>query len=128
MNGKATILYVDDEEINVMLFELSFEDSFTVITANSGQEGLKKIISRSDIKAVISDMRMPMMNGVEFISKVKQEYPEIPCFILTGYDVIEEISNALRNGLLVKYFRKPFEQHLIEDAVSEAIKKNTSKP
>ena len=64
----TTILYVDDEDVNLFLFEKTFESYYTVITAKSGDEGLKKIEEhQKDIAVVISDMRMPGMNGIEFI-------------------------------------------------------------
>lgn len=121
MNGEATILYVDDEPINIMLFELNFKRNYNVITATSGHEGLEKLHSNIGIKAVISDMKMPSMNGVEFITKAKNNFPNISYFILTGYDVNEVILNALNTKLIVKYFRKPFNTNEIELSIKEVI-------
>jgi YesN/AraC family two-component response regulator len=66
-------------------------------------------------------MKMPGMNGVEFIRKAKQEYPYISYYILTGFDITEEIAEALREGLINKYFRKPFNIREIETTLREAL-------
>lgn len=66
-----------------------------------------------DICIVFSDMRMPEMNGIEFITKANKLYPEISFYILTGFEITSEISEALDNGLIDKYFQKPFNINLI---------------
>ncbi len=118
---RNTVLFVDDEEINLFLFEKTFEKDFHVITASSGPEALKKIEkNKSDIKAVISDMRMPLMNGLELIEKIKEDFPEIRNFILTGYGYNSELEMALENKLIDKLFHKPFEPEVIKDAIDNS--------
>ena len=84
MSSKITVLYIDDEPINLMLFEEIFSQNYEIITAGSGSEGLKILQSNPLIKVVISDMKMPVMNGIDFNSKAKTEFPDIVYFILTG--------------------------------------------
>lgn len=122
MNTNVTLLYVDDEEINLTLFELNFNRKYKVITAESGDEGLKKLSEEDDIVVVISDMKMPGMNGVEFIKKARETHERMAYFILTGFDINKEISEALSDKIIHKYFRKPFDMAEIEDAITEAIK------
>ncbi len=115
-----SILYVDDEEPNLFLFKVSFEDRYEVITSNSGEEGLKKLgEAHSKIIVVISDMRMPEMNGVEFIRKAQERFTNIGYFILTGYDYDDEIDKALKENVVHKFFTKPFKQEEIEEAIEE---------
>ena len=81
-NQKTTILYVDDEEINLFIFEQTFQDDYKVFTANSGEEGLKQLDNHAEsILVVISDMRMPNMNGVEFITQAKAKHQKIRCLL-----------------------------------------------
>ena len=123
IDSKITILYVDDEEANLFIFEKMFEKKYHVITAHSGREGLQKLEGHStEIIVVISDMRMPAMNGVEFIREAKNSYSNIAYFILTGFDFNDEIEDALKTQLIQKFFTKPFDMHEIENAISEAIK------
>ncbi len=110
---KTKILYVDDEAINLMLFKINLQKKYEVLTAENGMNGLEVLSVDKDISIVFSDMRMPEMNGIEFISKAKELYPEINFYILTGFEITSEISKALDNGLIDKYFQKPFNMNLI---------------
>jgi two-component system, response regulator, stage 0 sporulation protein F len=123
MSEKIVILYVDDEPINLLLFQKNFEKKYSVITAESGQNGLEELLKNTAIKIVISDMKMPGMNGVEFIRKAKKEYPSIEFFILTGFEITVEIADALNEKIINKYFRKPFNMYDIETAINEALMK-----
>ena len=121
MTEKASILYVDDEELNLVLFKSTFEDMYSVITANSGLKGLETINSNPVIKAVISDMKMPSMNGIEFLSRVKDLKPDIPCYILTGYDLNDDIAAAIKKGIITKFFRKPFNVKDIDTTIQNSL-------
>ncbi len=121
MNKDIKILYVDDEPINTKLFEISFKDKFPVISAENGLHGLDVLNANSDTKIVLSDMKMPVMNGIEFIEKAKEKYPDKKFFILTGFEITDEIQKAIETGLIVKYFRKPLNMKDIETSINEAI-------
>ena len=87
MAEKISVLYVDDETINLKIFELSFKNRFKIFTALSGFEGLDILRNELSILVVVSDMRMPKMDGLEFIEAAKKEFPNLVFFILTGYDI-----------------------------------------
>ncbi len=117
---EITILYVDDEEINLFLFESSFSSDYRVYTAISPSQGLEKLKGKEGIIVVISDMRMPEMNGIEFIKRARQLHPEIAYFILTGFSFNEEIEDALSNEVIHEFFTKPFDKKKIKHAIEEA--------
>lgn len=121
MKTEITILYVDDEPINLFLFSQIFEKKYKIITAESGYAGLNIIEKNPNIDVVISDMKMPGMNGIEFIQKAKELYSNIHYYILTSYDITPEIDNALKTGLINKYFQKPFNLKEIESTISEKL-------
>jgi len=121
MNDNITVLYVDDEKINIQLFALNFRKKFNVITAENGISGLELLSGNDRINAVVSDMKMPYMSGIEFITKAKESYPDIPFFILTGFSITEEISNALKEELIKGYFTKPLNIMQIESAIVKAL-------
>ncbi len=124
-NQDITILYVDDEDINLFLFNANFKKKFNIITAKSGKEALEKLDIHSDsIIVVISDMRMPLMSGIEFIQKAKAKYNNIHYYILTGFDYNEEVEAALKNKTIHKFFTKPFNVSEIEETVLD-VAKNT---
>lgn len=112
MNNK--ILYVDDEPINLQLFKDYFGYDYTILIAESGPIGLEILAVEKDIRLVISDMRMPSMNGVEFLKQAKMMNNKISCIIFTGYDIDSEIQWALSSGLVQTVFRKPMDADLIE--------------
>lgn len=122
MEELPSILYVDDEPTNLLLFKINFKKKFDVITALSGEEGLEILAQNPQVKVVISDMKMPGMNGIEFITLAKQEYPNIIFYILTGYDITPEIAQALKNKLINQYFSKPFNLPEIEKSINTALK------
>lgn len=122
MSKKCVILYVDDEPINLQLFEINFHDIFKVYTALSAKEGLEKLKEHPDICTVVSDMKMPVMNGLEFINVSKQARPDICYFILTGYEITDEIQEAITSKTIIKYFQKPFDLNEIVDSIKAALK------
>lgn len=122
MDELVSILYVDDEPVNLMLFNVNFKKKYNVITALSGEEGLEKLAQNPQIRVVISDMKMPGMNGIEFISQAKKNYPNIIFYILTGYDITTEIAQALKDKLINQYFSKPFNIEEISQAISLSLK------
>ncbi len=115
------ILYVDDEELNLRVFYHSFKRKYTVLTAYSGEEALKKLEDDNDIQVVISDMKMPEMNGIEFIKLASQKFKDIVYFILTGFEITPEIKEALKNEMIFQYFKKPFNSEAIENSIQQAI-------
>lgn len=121
MKKQINILYVDDEPINLKLFALVFKKKFNIITAESGFEGLELLEKNKNLCIVISDMRMPGMNGIEFINKAKTKYANLVYFILTGFEISEEIADALNEKLINKYFKKPFNSKEIESTINKVL-------
>ena len=122
MNEDVLILYVDDEPINLSIFEINFRKKYKIITASSGPKGLEKLEDNKDVIIVISDMKMPEMDGIEFIRKAKEKYLNVSYFILTGFDITDKISAALEDNTIQKYFRKPLNIKEINAAIQEALK------
>jgi response regulator RpfG family c-di-GMP phosphodiesterase len=119
MINKKKILYIDDEKINVQLFQINFSRNFEVSISCSGKDGLFLLDNNPDIEVVISDMKMPEMNGLEFIGKAKEKYPDKKYYMLTGFDITDEIQNALDNRLILKCLKKPFNLKEIEKVLNE---------
>lgn len=104
---RKRILYVDDEKMNLLLFEANLKDKFEIVTAEGAIEALKIIEEKNNFEVVISDMKMPLMNGVEFIKNAKLKLQNARYYILTGYGMTDEIKNALNNNLILKKLDKP---------------------
>jgi response regulator RpfG family c-di-GMP phosphodiesterase len=120
MQEKIKILYVDDEFINLQLFKIIFSKKYEVLTELNPIKALEILDKELEISIVISDMRMPQISGIEFIKKAKEKYPDKKYFILTGYEITEEIRQALDNRLILEHFKKPFDINLILKSI-EAV-------
>ena len=118
---KHTILYVDDDQFNITLFEFNFKNEFEILNATSGSEALQLIKDHDEIKAIVSDVRMPEMDGIEFITKVKETKTGLPCFLLTGYGGAQEVVDAIDQNLIVGYFSKPFDKENIITTLKSTI-------
>lgn len=121
MNSKKKVLYVDDELMNLKVFQMSFQKQFNVIIAESGNAGLQKLKEDPEIAVVISDMRMPEMNGIEFIRLAKNEFPDNFYFVLTAFGINAEITDALKQGLIYNHFQKPFNKRELEELITQVL-------
>lgn len=118
---KPKVLYVDDDSINLQLFEAYMEDKFQVLLAGDALTGLEMLQSQSNIRIVVSDMKMPYMDGIEFISKARTKHPSVKYFLLTAYDVSCDIREALDQGVIVQCFHKPITMNSIEHELKKVI-------
>lgn len=105
-----TVLYVDDEEQNLISFKATFRREYNVFTALSGEEGLK-IMKKHAIQLVITDQRMPGMSGVQFLETILPEYPEAIRILLTGFSDVEAIIGAINSGRVFRYITKPWDEN-----------------
>lgn len=108
MKTRPKILYVDDEPMNLELFEMNFSQLYEVFTSTNGYLGVEILKENPDITGVITDLKMPLINGFEFLERVKKSFPEMKCFLMSGYDLNDQIANALKTGLILSHFIKPF--------------------
>ncbi len=106
---KLKLLFVEDEDdlIDIITDTLTkLQANF--LTAQNGQDALKIIEENSDIDAVITDINMPIMNGLEMIKILKEKNPLIPVVIMSAHTEIEYIDKAKEFGV-ENYLLKPFD-------------------
>ncbi|MFW6328101.1 MAG: sigma-54-dependent transcriptional regulator, partial [Bacteroidota bacterium] len=119
---KDTILYIDDDEHNLMVFEAYFEEKYRVLTATSAREGYD-ILLNENVKVVVTDQRMPVENGLDFIRRVAPAYPMVIYIILTAYTDLSNIKEAINSGLIYRYISKPWVNEDMENALENAVEK-----
>ena len=101
-----TILIVDDEKNIVSGLEEAFtREGYAVLTAYDGKEAWDKV-NTNNVDLVITDLRMPMMNGNELVERISSSYPMLPVIVLTGHGTIETAVESMRKGA-VDFFTKP---------------------
>lgn len=115
------ILYVDDEQINLMLFEINYCNKFKVFTAGSAAEALQILRLHPEIVLVITDMKMPGMSGVDLAYQIKREASGTVVFILTGYEILPEIETAINDNVVERYYSKPFDIEGLADDIRVCI-------
>ena len=121
MSNLKKVLYVDDEVMNLFLFENLLANNFDIETTKSPEKGLEIVKENPGFDVVISDMKMPGMNGLEFIKQAKEFYNKCPYLILSGYHKIPEIEDALEEGLICNFLQKPFEVEEISATIHREI-------
>jgi response regulator RpfG family c-di-GMP phosphodiesterase len=105
----ATLLCVDDEpNILSSLRRLFRPAGYRVLVAESGALGLE-MLEKETVDLVISDMRMPEMNGAQFLAQVRTRWPDTLRLLLTGYSDIQSIQDAINCGEIYRYITKPWE-------------------
>ena len=117
---KPKLLVVDDEQDNLDLLYRTFRREFTVFRADSGIRALEILENEGEMAAIISDQRMPDMNGTEFLSRTVSDFPDTMRIILTGYTDITDLIEAINSGQVHKYITKPWEPDQLKLVVSEA--------
>jgi two-component system NtrC family response regulator len=115
-----TILIVDDEpNYQVVLAEILKDEGFEVFTASSGLAGLP-IVYSTDLDLVLSDMKMPGMDGIAFLAKIKEYNKHLPVILITAYAEVEKAVEAMRLGAFT-YLAKPFSNEQLLASVRKAI-------
>lgn len=119
--SEVKILCVDDEpNILSALRRTLTSFGYKVISAKSGQEGLK-LLQRESVQLVISDMRMPGMDGVSFLEYVSVRWPDTVRVLLTGYSSLDSTIDAVNRGHVYCYIAKPWDDDDLKVTVSQAL-------
>ncbi len=116
----AHVLFVDDEEPNLVVFEAVCGDDFPVLTASSAADGLA-LMREHEIGVVLTDQRMPGMTGIELLEKVETEYPETIRLLITAYSDLQAAEDAINRGHVRRYMRKPWEPEVLRAELRDAI-------
>lgn len=124
MNGKMRILCVDDEK-NVLrsIERLFLDENYEILTAMTGDEGLKILSETSPVQLVMSDYRMPGMNGVEFLKQVCLRWPDTVRIVLSGYADTGSVVDAINEGEIYKFIPKPWNDHELTVTVANALER-----
>ncbi|MEE3330713.1 MAG: ATP-binding protein [Myxococcota bacterium] len=101
------VLYVDDEVENLRIFELTFQREFTVLTAQSAEEGMR-LLNENPVALVLSDHKMPGMTGVEFLARVREIDDRAIRMLVTAYGDAETLGSAINDGKIYRYVAKPW--------------------
>lgn len=119
----GTLLLLDDEiNITNSLKRILVPLKYTVLTACNGYEGLE-LLENNHVDVIISDMRMPEMDGAEFLKIASEKWPDVRRILLTGYADINSAVSAINNGKVDYYLHKPWQQKELEIIIKNTMDK-----
>lgn len=119
--GRTILIVDDEEEVGAALARLLRQDSYEILRAKNAREGLA-LLAAHEVGVVISDQRMPDMTGVEFLTQVRERYPDTIRIVLSGYADIEVVMDAINRGAIYKFFTKPWDNDTLRADVLEAFR------
>ncbi len=109
---KRTLLYVDDERANLVVFRAAFAAHFNILEASSAAEALE-LFKTHEIPVMVVDQRMPDVTGVELCEIAKRDYPHTIRMILTGYTDSNAMMEAINKGQVYSFITKPWERQTL---------------
>ena len=110
------VLYVDDEQQNLISFTAAFRKYFNVFTALSSKEA-EVILNKNKIHVLITDQRMPIKKGTELLSESVKKYPELTKIILSAFIHTVEVKEAVKLGYVFRTLEKPWDDEELIDTI-----------
>lgn len=118
---KEKILCVDDDPNILQAYQRSLRREFEIEVAKGGKEGLEVIASQGPFAVVVSDMRMPGMDGIQFLSKVREQTPNTVRIMLTGHADRQTAIDAVNQGNIFRFLTKPCSPEILAKSLEEGI-------
>jgi diguanylate cyclase (GGDEF)-like protein/PAS domain S-box-containing protein len=122
-HGNLQTLLVVDDDVNVLgsLHRLFRRDDYRVLTAASPAEAFE-LLALHRVQVILCDQRMPVMNGTEFLSKVKEMYPDTIRIMLSGYTGVESVLESINRGAIYRFYTKPWDDNELRENVRLAFR------
>lgn len=118
--NKLKLMVVDDESDNLDLLYRTFRRDFRVFKADGALSALGTLETEGEMAVILSDQRMPMMNGTEFLGKTVEQFPDTIRILLTAYTDVEDLVEAINAGQVFKYITKPWNPENLKVVVQQA--------
>lgn len=116
---KRTILIAEDEEKMRRIFEVNLSDRYQVITATNGEEAIR-LLKETEVDLVLSDLRMPVKDGIQVLKEAKALNPNLPVILITAYGTVENAVQAMKEGAY-DYLLKPVKIEEVELIIQRAL-------
>jgi CheY-like chemotaxis protein len=124
MDKRPRILCVDDEPNVLEGLSLHLRKGFDVEVASGGREALARMAQREPFAVVLSDMRMPEMDGAALLATVRKEFPEVVRMLLTGHADVSSAAAAVNEGQVFRFLTKPITPDQLRAAVAAAVEQH----
>ncbi|MDP2252985.1 MAG: response regulator, partial [Thiobacillus sp.] len=114
------LLLDDEENILTSLMRLLRRDGYKILKATSAAAAFE-LLAAHPVGVIVSDQRMPEMDGVEFLRRVKRLYPDTVRMVLSGYTDLKSVTDAINEGAVYKFLTKPWDDELLRANIHEAF-------
>ncbi|MGH8355738.1 MAG: EAL domain-containing protein, partial [Pseudomonas sp.] len=120
-DSPQTLLLLDDEE-NILraLARVLRRDGYQIHTASRAHDAFE-LLAKHDVQVIVSDQRMPEMSGTEFLSRVKDLYPDTIRLVLSGYTDLKSVTDAINQGAIYKFLTKPWDDEQLRGNIAQAF-------
>ena len=119
---RSIVLFVDDEaNILASLKRTLRREGYDILTAESAAEGFS-LLAKNTVQVVVSDQRMPEMNGTEFLTRVKTLYPDTIRMVLSGYSEISAVTDSINKGSVYRFMMKPWDDEHLKEEIFGALR------
>jgi len=119
---KIKVLYIDDEQNNLVGFKATFRFDYTIFIAQNTEKAYEVLKAHTDIRVILSDQRMPDKTGAQFFEEMREQYPDPVRMLITGYTDVESVIDAINKGHIFRYIKKPWTDIDIKGAIEEGNK------
>ena len=121
---KPRILLVDDEANVLQAYTRVLRNRFALDTADGGAQALDQLENRGPYAVIVSDMRMPGMDGVELLSQTRERFPDTVRIMLTGNADQQTATEAVNQGAIFRFLNKPCDSELLASTLDQAIRQH----
>ena len=123
---EPTLLLLDDEQ-NILraLARVLRREGYKILTATSAKDAFA-LLATHEVQVILSDQRMPEMNGTEFLSRVKEIYPDTVRLVLSGYTDLNSVTDAINRGAIYKFLTKPWDDVQLRLDIAQAFREQLS--
>ena len=119
---RSTVLLVDDEaNVLASLKRTLRREGYEILMTTSTSEGFS-LLAKNEVQVIVSDQRMPEMNGTEFLSRVKSLYPKTVRMVLSGYSEISAVTDAINKGAVYRFMLKPWDDEKLKAEITGALR------
>ncbi len=119
LNEKISILYVDNERVNLLAFKANFRNEYHVFTAESVVKGMQ-VLDKQEVQIVIADQQISEMTGVQFLETICDTSPNSICILLTGFSDVSAVIDSINKGKIYNYVTKPWNEEELRRTIAEA--------
>lgn len=116
---KTPILYVDDEEMNLQLFDMLLNANYNVYKANTVDHAFEMLNEHDEIQIIFTDWRMPDKDGLEFAKEAREKFSNRQIVMISAFMRNNEIDRAIQKGDIASYLPKPFDRQRIISEVDK---------